>query len=82
VIALAVALAHGVRRRPTAASHWQTRACRMQPPSYMRDDTKTEETAIVVSKPSESGKAGWALLWLLGIPLPVLLVAYLFTRGC
>jgi hypothetical protein len=33
-------------------------------------------------KPSEQGKAGWALLWLLGIPLPVLLVAYLISRGC
>ena len=30
----------------------------------------------------EAGKAGWALLWLLGIPLPVLLVAYLVTRAC
>lgn len=25
----------------------------------------------------EQGKAGWILLWLLGIPLPVLLVLYL-----
>lgn len=25
----------------------------------------------------QSGKIGWALLWLLGIPLPVLLIAYL-----
>lgn len=24
-----------------------------------------------------SGKIGWALLWLLGIPLPVLLIIYL-----
>jgi len=39
----------------------------------VRDDEKPE---------SESGKAGWALLWLLGIPLPVLLIAYLVTRGC
>jgi hypothetical protein len=30
----------------------------------------------------ESGKAGWALLWLLGIPLPVLLIAYLFSKAC
>jgi hypothetical protein len=30
----------------------------------------------------ESGKAGWALAWLLGIPLPVLLVVYLVSRGC
>jgi hypothetical protein len=32
---------------------------------------------VVISKPAESGKVGWALLWLLGVPLPVLLVAYL-----
>jgi len=25
----------------------------------------------------EDGKAGWILLWLLGIPLPVLLVLYM-----
>jgi hypothetical protein len=29
----------------------------------------------------ESGRIGWALLWLLGIPLPVLLAVY-FIRGC
>ncbi|MEO6954469.1 MAG: hypothetical protein ABI321_21910 [Polyangia bacterium] len=28
----------------------------------------------------QAGKIGWALLWLLGIPLPVLLVIYLI-RG-
>lgn len=27
------------------------------------------------------GKMGWAILWLLGIPLPVLLVLYVL-RGC
>lgn len=27
-----------------------------------------------------SGKIGWALLWLLGIPLPVLLIIY-FIKG-
>lgn len=30
---------------------------------------------------SEDGKAGWALLWLLGVPLPVLAVLFLL-RGC
>lgn len=30
----------------------------------------------------ESGKVGWALAWLLGVPLPLLLVIYLFTRAC
>jgi len=33
-------------------------------------------------KQLESGKAGYALLWLLGIPLPVLLVVYLFSKAC
>ena len=27
------------------------------------------------------GKIGWAVLWLLGVPLPVLLVIYLLTGG-
>jgi len=29
----------------------------------------------------EAGRAGWILLWLLGVPLPVLLLLYL-VRGC
>ena len=29
----------------------------------------------------ESGRAGWIALWLLGIPIPVLLVLYML-RGC
>lgn len=28
-----------------------------------------------------SGKIGWALLWLLGVPLPVLIVLYFLTGG-
>ena len=27
------------------------------------------------------GKAGWILLWLLGVPLPILLIIY-FMKGC
>lgn len=30
---------------------------------------------------TEDGKAGWAVLWLLGVPIPVLIVLYLI-RGC
>lgn len=30
---------------------------------------------------NETGKAGWILLWLLGIPLPVLFILFLM-RGC
>jgi hypothetical protein len=29
----------------------------------------------------ESGKVGYALLWLVGVPLPILLIIY-FLRGC
>ena len=28
-----------------------------------------------------TGKVGWALLWLMGIPIPILLVLFLL-RGC
>jgi hypothetical protein len=30
---------------------------------------------------TEAGKIGYALAWMLGIPLPVLVIVYLF-RGC
>jgi len=30
---------------------------------------------------SESGKLGWVLLWLVGVPLPLLLVLYFFFGG-
>jgi len=30
---------------------------------------------------SQEGKLGWALLWLIGVPIPVLLVLFLL-RGC
>ena len=29
----------------------------------------------------EQGKIGWALLWLLGVPLPVLLIIYFLKGG-
>ena len=29
----------------------------------------------------EEGKIGWILLWLVGIPIPILVVLY-FLRGC
>jgi hypothetical protein len=29
----------------------------------------------------ESGKVGWLVLWLIGVPIPVLIVLYLL-RGC
>lgn len=35
----------------------------------------------LVNRFDRSGKVGWILLWLLGVPLPVLLVLFLI-RGC
>jgi hypothetical protein len=29
----------------------------------------------------EEGRAGWILLWLLGVPLPILFLLYV-VRGC
>jgi hypothetical protein len=31
--------------------------------------------------PARSGKVGWIILWLIGIPLPILLFFFLI-RGC
>jgi hypothetical protein len=39
----------------------------------------TEQQALAPRKP-EQGKAGYALAWLLGVPLPILLVVYLISR--
>jgi hypothetical protein len=33
------------------------------------------------NRTSEEGKVGWAILWLLGIPIPVLVILFLL-RGC
>jgi hypothetical protein len=30
---------------------------------------------------NEEGKVGWILLWLLGVPIPILMALYLL-RGC
>jgi hypothetical protein len=45
----------------------------------MTTDSKIA-TELAARLPGQSGKVGWALLWLLGVPLPILLVLYLI-RG-
>ena len=35
---------------------------------------------VMRSAGREAGKIGWALLWLLGVPLPILIIIYLI-RG-
>jgi len=34
-----------------------------------------------VASNSKAGKAGWLVLWLLGVPIPILLILFL-VRGC
>jgi hypothetical protein len=46
------------------------------------EDLILEEEEVGESRSAESGKIGWALAWLLGVPLPLLLVIYLVTRAC
>jgi len=36
----------------------------------------------LIPRDPQQGKVGYALAWLLGIPLPLLLIVYLFSRGC
>jgi hypothetical protein len=45
----------------------------------MTTNDKSEQLTAPRAYPfnRQSGKIGWAILWLLGIPLPVLLVLYL-----
>lgn len=33
------------------------------------------------NRESKSGKIGWALLWLMGVPIPILAIFFLL-RGC
>ena len=43
-------------------------------PSELLEDERDERDS------AESGKVGWALAWLLGVPLPILLIIYLISR--
>lgn len=36
---------------------------------------------MIVMRKTEKGKVGWILLWLMGIPIPILLLLF-FLRGC
>jgi hypothetical protein len=40
-----------------------------------------ERMKTMWERAGEAGKAGWAFLWLIGVPIPVLLILFLM-RGC
>src|SRR4051812_48421502 len=44
----------------------------------LRNTTQMKKLA---DRAGESGKLGWIFLWLLGVPIPVLIILYLL-RGC
>jgi hypothetical protein len=35
----------------------------------------------IKSRAQQAGKLGWILLWLLGVPIPILVILFL-VRGC
>jgi len=39
------------------------------------------DTRSLIETSARTGKAGWILLWLLGVPIPILLLLF-FMRGC
>lgn len=43
--------------------------------------TVTALRSIRRTSGSREGKAGWIMLWLLGVPIPILLILFLI-RGC
>jgi hypothetical protein len=43
--------------------------------------TKGENMRLTINRKLEEGKVGWVFLWLIGIPIPVLLILFLL-RGC
>ena len=47
-----------------------------------RYEVKFEGDFIVARRLKEqAGKAGWIFLWLLGVPIPILVILFL-VRGC
>ena len=43
--------------------------------------SKLPRMKMMWERAGEAGKAGWAFLWLIGVPIPVLLILFLM-RGC
>lgn len=52
-------------------------------PGTLHGGTRGAKPLVMMNtRNPESGKAGYALAWLLGIPLPILAIVYLFSHGC
>lgn len=51
------------------------------PPAYAASAKSAPVRRASRAERLEEGRIGWVLLWLLGVPLPILLIAFLL-RGC
>jgi hypothetical protein len=78
-----------VHAAPPAAERDEFRAVRLARGVQFTGLMKREENTQLVTRSDstpatsgQEGKIGWILAWLVGIPLPVLLVVYLFSRAC
>jgi len=58
-----------------------TAGCMGTPIALLTAMTLSGETNVKALFAKQTGKAGWALLWLLGVPIPVLVILFLL-RGC
>jgi hypothetical protein len=70
-------------RPPTQGSRWRggrraDNCCAYTRPHSLR---RFPSMKYVSKRAAQSGKLGWILLWLIGVPIPVLLFLYLI-RGC
>ena len=48
---------------------------------FQRELTSKENTMPDTGRKHQAGRIGWILLWLIGVPIPVLLILFLL-RGC
>ncbi len=44
-------------------------------------ETNQPASSLMTSYLARAGAAGWGLLWLIGVPIPILIVLFLL-RGC
>jgi hypothetical protein len=51
------------------------------PPAYSPSSRAATNRSGSRSRHLQEGRVGWVLLWLLGVPIPILLLLYVL-RGC
>jgi hypothetical protein len=54
---------------------------RLAPTAVHLSIERKESMRLSITRKLEEGRVGWILLWLLGVPIPILLILFLL-RGC